>query len=200
MFSGNPLNRLSWLRPSHAFLNNTVVSPSTRWIIFKGGDPLVSQSLTDPEKNTLAYLSTHDVASLLGPEPFFGQAENVGQLASDTEKVLESARHRGVPIVFLGTQERHADVSLPNLQDGTIQGTPFFAMDVADVEPERVDAMLQAAAGAHPGLTWVGARAILANLEVSTAGVFAQARSMVDWNQRNKARAPVLSTQESLDV
>ncbi|KAF9022282.1 hypothetical protein BDZ89DRAFT_1070810 [Hymenopellis radicata] len=40
---GSPLNGLSWLRPSHDFLNALVALPQTRWILFNNGAPLVDK-------------------------------------------------------------------------------------------------------------------------------------------------------------
>ena len=98
--SENPLNRLSWLRKSHTFINAVVSSPSTRWILFKNGEPLLISD-HGTRKLALAYLTTDDVLPLLGSPPFFGQGECEGQIAGSDES-LAAARHLGIPIVFLG--------------------------------------------------------------------------------------------------
>jgi len=108
---------------------------------------------------------------------------------------LESVRHRGIPIVFLGLQENDAGLfsssdwkKAPEKAIADLQGTPFFSMDVADAEPKDVDVMLKKAAAKNgEELSWMEARAMMSILDNSVAGVFAQARSMTDWNQRNKA-------------
>jgi hypothetical protein len=49
-FAGSPLNRLSWLRSSHVFLNALFFSPATRWIVFNGGQPLVASGPSSGEQ------------------------------------------------------------------------------------------------------------------------------------------------------
>jgi NAD+ diphosphatase len=205
-FAGSPLNRLSWLRPSHAFLNALVLSPETRWIIFNAGQPLVvtNGSVKQPQ---LAYLPTSDVLSILGPEPFFGQAEEEGKLVPTSAKALGSIRHRGARLVFLGVQEHLAgerasgdrsrassssspDVKMfedvPEQAVATLNGTPFFCVDVAEVDQAAIDVVFSLAVEKGEVLSWMDARAVMACLDAVAAGVYAQARSMVDWNQRNK--------------
>jgi NAD+ diphosphatase len=215
-FAGSPLNRLSWLRPSHPFLNALVLFPATRWIIFNGGQPLVvmtsgstsarTESATNNVKHQLAHVSTDDVLPLLGPQPFFGQAEEEGQLVPNTVRTLGSIRHRGPRIVFLGLHQTSEAGGEPNGDGGTLtlilspdvredaleqavaglNGTPFFCVDVADVEQSVVDVMLKQAVERW---SWMDARAVMACLDASAAGMYAQARSMADWNQRNKVSA-----------
>ena len=220
-FAGSPLNRLSWLRPSHPFLNALVLFPATRWIIFNGGQPLVvtmsgsstsagSESATSNVKHQLAHVSTDDVLPLLGPQPFFGQAEEDGQLVPNSVRTLGSIRHRGPRIVFLGLHQPETSEAggEPNGDGGTLtlspdvqedaleqavaglNGTPFFCVDVADVEQSVVDVVLKQAVERW---SWMDARAVMACLDAPAAGMYAQARSMADWNQRNKVSAFALS-------
>jgi NAD+ diphosphatase len=201
-FSANPLNRLSWLRPSHTFLNAVIKSPETRWILFNAGDPL---TIVDSQSKDyrLVYLATSDVLPLLGPAPFFGQGEREGNLKDHTaSSPSESARLHGVPIVFLGLHENDSATATPLLSsdfndpDSTTQnfkGTPYFALDVAELESAEVDNVLKnstAGVDAKLGgmrLDWTNSiPSILGYLDHSTAGIFAQARIMVDWNRRNK--------------
>lgn len=192
---GSPLNRLSWLRPSHTTLNAIIVSPATRWILFNAGQPLVASE--GDRKPTLAYLTTHDVTSLLGEKPYLGQGKELGEIAEDGVKVLEAGRHRGTPILFLGLQEPESGVASalpssdftdPETAVANLVGTPFFSMDVADFEETAVDEVLKASSLAQSGhsLSFTEPRAATANMDAFTAGLFAEARSMVDWNQRNK--------------
>ncbi|KII92689.1 hypothetical protein PLICRDRAFT_172748 [Plicaturopsis crispa FD-325 SS-3] len=194
---GSPLNRLSWLRPSHSFLNAVIVSPATRWILFNAGQPLLA---THPEtrKRSLAQLTTDDVRPLLGPAPFFGQTNDESAVAEPNVPVLEASRHRGAPVVFLGLQEPQdgtaaalpsSDFADPHAAVANLSGTPFFSLDVAGwAEEETVDAVLKASSAAKEGqeLAWTEARGAMTGLDAFTAGVFANARSLVDWNSRNK--------------
>ncbi|KAH0828129.1 NUDIX hydrolase domain-like protein [Lanmaoa asiatica] len=194
---GSPLNRLSWLRPSQSFLNAIVASPATRWILFKSGMPLLA---TNPstEKRTFALLTTRDVEPLLGPSPYFGQGQNPGQSSTEETPVLEAARLHGPRIVFLGLEERDPTTTsaLPSLDFkeaeaavANINGTPYFSVDVAALEEGKVDEVVQNSelAKSDAKLAFTDPRAAMGALDMFAAAVFANARSMVDWNDRNKA-------------
>ncbi|KAG5731752.1 putative NADH pyrophosphatase [Termitomyces sp. T112] len=201
MFSGSPLNRLSWLRTSHLFLNAIIASPSTRWLLFNAGQPLVFANSDSPRKQTLAFLATKDVRPFLGPEPFFGQDKEIGQLVVESSEVkhssTEAARHHGSPVVFLGLQE-HSKTNALSSSDfvdaeatiANLDGTPYFSMDVADLDlaSERLQEILQATSSAQEGhvLSWSEPRVLMTGLDSFSGAVFAEARSLVDWNQRNK--------------
>ncbi|KAH9948628.1 NUDIX hydrolase domain-like protein [Amylocystis lapponica] len=196
---GSPLNRLSWLRTSQPFLNAIVSSATTRWIVFRAGQPLlVSES--GEHKKQLARLSTADVRPLLGTEPFFAQGQLEGEHAASDVVQLQAARLHGPPIVFLGLHEPQTDSAnaLPSSDfsgkdDATaavanIEGTPYFALDVTEVPQEKLDEVLQGSeAGKRgAGLLFMESRMAMDSLDAFYAGVFAQARSMVDWQSRNK--------------
>ncbi|EMD33692.1 hypothetical protein CERSUDRAFT_159950 [Gelatoporia subvermispora B] len=196
---GSPLNRLSWLRTSHPFLNTVLLSPTTRWIVFRGGEPLLA---TEPNAGprSLARLTTADVRSLLGPEPFFAQGKEPDETAEEGVSVLEAARFRGPPVVFLGLHEpQTGDAGALPSSDfsakgdsssvvGKIEGTPYFSVDLTDVETEAVDQVLAGFEAGKSGvkLEFVEPRAAMQTFDLYQAAVFAEARSMVDWNSRNK--------------
>ncbi|KAH9858900.1 NUDIX hydrolase domain-like protein [Lenzites betulinus] len=198
-YGGSPLNRLAWLRTSQPFLNAIVRAPTTRWLLFKEGQPLV-QSTSSAPKPSLARLTTSDVESLLGPEPYFAQAQREGELAPSDVPVLEAARLHGTPIVFLGLHETstdHAD-ALPSSDFSAktsaevvlanIKGTPYFSLDVSDVAQSALDETLQNAAVAKEGgkLMFSEPRAAAGGFDAFEAAVFAAGRTMTDWNARNK--------------
>lgn len=198
LFAGSPLNRLSWLRTSHSFLNAVIVSPATRWLLFNSGQPLV---VVTPTKRNLAYFTTNDVKPFLGSEPFFGQGKEKGQLVVESSDVphspTEAARHRDTPVVFLGVLEPDSkfgalpssDYADPDTAIVNLEGTPYFSMDIADLElaPERLKDILNSTSQAKNGtLDWSEPRMVMSSLDDFSGGLFAEARSLVDWNQRNK--------------
>jgi len=71
-----------------------------------------------------------------------------------------------------------------------ITGTPYFSLDVSDVESSALDAVLQNNQLAKDGgqLKFSEARAAMNSMDWFDAAVFAEARSMVDWNARNRVR------------
>ncbi|KIM69556.1 hypothetical protein SCLCIDRAFT_13015 [Scleroderma citrinum Foug A] len=193
---GSPLNRLSWLRTSQIFLNSAIVAPETRWILFDNGKPLIATHTTS-QKRTLALLPTDDVRPLLGIEPYFGQGQYEGEACSSDAPILEAARLHGPRIVFLGLKETDpftaaalpsSDFRDPQTAVVNLRGTPFFSIDVADVQEDLVDEVIQASQLAYPdtNLTFVEPRTATTSLDIVTAAIFAEARSMVDWNGRNK--------------
>jgi NAD+ diphosphatase len=188
------LNRLSWLRASPKFLNTTAKFPQARWLLFNAGQPLVDA------RKQLVYLPTASILPILGPEPFFGQGKLVGEsLQADEETTqTESARHRGVPIVFLGFQEAEGvtKLAIPSQEfkdadnaTENLDGIPYFSLDVSDMELSDGDRK-----GLEDGRIWAEPRSILNRLDPFDASVFAVARSMVDWNLRNKVRNPLLKS------
>lgn len=196
------------MRSSHTVLNAIVAAPSTRWIVFNTGQPLLTIK-ADEQKGSLAYLSTDDVKSFLGPEPFFGQGKEVNDVAPDDVHVLEAARLRGPPIVFLGLEEPHegsasalpsSEFMDPHAAAANLKGTPFFSVDVGDFEEKKIDEVLKATSLARAGetLTFSDPRTATGNFDAFTAGVFTEARSMIDWNQRNKFCAGCGSPQYSV--
>jgi NAD+ diphosphatase len=157
------------------------------------------------------YLSTNDVKPFLGPAPYFGQGKEPGELVNDSEKdngedthdnqsPTDSARHRGIPVVFLGLHEPQSsgssaalptsEFSDPEDAINKLDGTPYFAMDVANMDytPERLQEILEETTPRREGkvLDWSEPWASMFNLDIFTAAVFASARSQVDWNRRNK--------------
>lgn len=185
-------------------MNAVVASPQTRWLLFNSGQPLVA-SRPNANKRELAYLSTKDVRPLLGPTPFFGQGRTPGNLleASEENHFTEAARHLTSPVVFLGLKElasstnalpssdfANADAAVENLE-----GTPYFSIDVAELsfDDEQLDVILKDTDLAKDGqvLSWSEPRVILSALDTLHGGICAEARSMVDWNQRNKAHTSV---------
>lgn len=203
-YGGSPLNRLSWLRPSQSFLNAIAAIPETKWFLFNAGQPLVVSSKDRSTKPSPIYLSTADVRQFLGPTPYFGQGKEPGELVveRDGEKYspTEAARHLGIPVVFLGLHETQtedsnaalliSDFSDPETAIKKLNGIPYFAMDVADLDCTQgmLEGMLKETTPGREGeiLAWSEPRALMSTVDGFTAAMFASARSILDWNQRNK--------------
>lgn len=199
-FGGSPLNRLSWLRTSEHFLNAIVTSPATRWVLFKSGQVLLA-SEPETKKRAIAHLTTADVRPLLGSEPFFAQGKNDGDAAESGVSVLEAARLRGPGIIFLGLHEpENASLALPSSDFSAkadaaavaakIEGTPYFSLDVSDLEEKNVSAALEGSELAKNGkaLAFTDTRQAMSSMTQFDGGVVAEARAMVDWIARNKVR------------
>jgi NAD+ diphosphatase len=177
------------------------VSPATRWLLFNSGQPLVSATADNSTKRNIVYLTTNDVRPFLGSEPFFGQGKDKGQLVIESSDVphssTEAARHHDIPVVFLGIHEPpskssalpSSDFANPTAAVSNLEGTPYFSMDISDLEltPEKLQGILDSTSQAQNGLLdWSEPRVIMSSLDGFSGGLFAEARSLVDWNQRNK--------------
>jgi len=197
-FGGSPLNRLAWLRTSEPFLHAILEHQSTRWIVLKAGNPLLSTP-EGTKQGKIAHLSTSDVRPLLGAEPYFAQGRNEGELAETGIAALEAARLRGPGIVFLGLHESAAASSgaLPSSDfskkdaaavAAKIEGDPYFSLDVTGLDEQKVDEVLKSAEAGRAGerLSFVDTRAAMSSMDDFGAGVIAEARAMIDWNARNK--------------
>jgi NAD+ diphosphatase len=151
-------------------------------------------------QRALARLTTSDIKPLLGPEPWIGQGQNPGEFAEAEISILEAARFSNPKIVFLGLEEPQGVVSAlpssefsaksedPEVVAGKIKGTPYFSLDVSEIANEEVEKVLQASGLGKDGwgLKFTEPRPAMGGLDVFDAAVFAEARSMVDWNTRNK--------------
>ncbi|KAF8509833.1 NUDIX hydrolase domain-like protein [Gautieria morchelliformis] len=188
---GGFLNRLSWLRSSPKFLNMAIQTPESRWAVFRAGQPLVTQSPNGGAK-ALAMLKTSHVKHLLGEEPFFGQGQSPGESATPDASVLEACRLRGLPIVFLGLNEPEGTTALPSSDFRTpetandISGAPFFSIDITGVSAAVTDELLASAAEGGESLGFDEPRSTAAQFSMFDAATFSVARSMLDWNTRNK--------------
>jgi NAD+ diphosphatase len=180
--------------------------------LFKTGNPLTTTIKSD-SKPELAFLSTEDVGSFIGqPGPYFGQGKESGLLTPEEQvSTTESVRHRGAPIIFLGLHESPSSGggALPSSEFvdadkavAKLEGTPYFAMDVSDLEMEdsEIDAVLNQTEAAKTGatLTWLDARSVMTNVDLFHGAIFAEARSMCDWNLRNKFCAGCGARQHSM--
>ena len=81
-----------------------------------------------------------------------------------------------------------SDIKDVQVAIASLDGTPYFALDLADVELGAVDTVLANAKSVKDGemFVWMDARSAIARLDRSIVGIFAQARNMVDWNRRNR--------------
>ncbi|KAK7036448.1 NADH pyrophosphatase [Paramarasmius palmivorus] len=222
VYAGSPLNRLGWLRTSSGFLNAIVASPRSRWILFKTGQPLVHADPKSGSKltylSTSSVLPLLGDRPFFGQGQTTGQPPSHEHSTSHTN-ALQASRHRGVPLVFLGVHEKGERV-LPEKEvgaalkeggEGAVQefldkdgSTPYFALDVDDRDltiGEGKGAVLsqildniakELGSGEQSKLEWVDPRAAVANMDRIEAGIFAEARTLVDWNMRNKTGEKIL--------
>jgi NAD+ diphosphatase len=180
--SGSPLNRLSFLRTDHTLLSNAIKHPSTSFLLLSKLWPLAK----DPTK--LAYASYTDVKSLIGEDPY---AKTEEQLIREYNSSLTT------PImIFLGIDEKNKD----GLAHGIYKGAPYFALDVTPKGSIEKEAKGVTAEMEKRGLRFLESRMhinfpasegrsmacqSLSLNNTSIAAIYAQARSLIDWNTKN---------------
>jgi NAD+ diphosphatase len=142
----------------------------------------------------LALLTTSEVEPFLGSKPYFGQGPREGEIAAVDLPIPEAARFRGAPIVFLGLSETQVNDYGPTIPPEklakTLVGTPFFSIDVTEVSQTDLDLLVQTSTAGTDGytLSFAEPRGATRGMSEFDAAVFAEARSMVDWNFRNKVK------------
>lgn len=144
---------------------------------------------------------------MLGPTPVFGQGKEPGEEVQhlkdggDPVSTLEASRLHGPAIVFLGLHEldnNQGQSALPSsefsakvdpkLAASNISGSPYFALDVTSSEKQAIESLLDTSKKNGVTLEFAEARSAISDFSAFEAGVFAEARSMIDWNDRNKVR------------
>ena len=117
-FTGNPLNRLGFLRGESAFLSSALKHPSTSFVLCRDLQPLVQKGST-----RLAYASYADVKNVVGADPY---------AASEEDAIATYRSDRHVPqMIFLGIDEKNpTGFEYEHGKKGVYKGQPYFALDV----------------------------------------------------------------------
>lgn len=117
-FSGNPLNRVAFLRGDYKFLGQALKHQSTNFLLCNGLQPLIDPA----KKDRLAWVKYDDVKPVIGEEPYkASEDEMIAQYNSDTY----------IPqMIFLGLDEKVKEGSLGYQGKNFYQGAPYFAVDV----------------------------------------------------------------------
>ncbi|KAK2605490.1 hypothetical protein N8I77_008323 [Diaporthe amygdali] len=178
-FAGSPLNRVGFLRSDHAFLRAAFSHPSARFLLLNELAPLVDES-----QRRLAYVGYSDVKGFTGADPFEKSEE---QMIKD----FNSEEFHPL-ILLLGLDEANklpasASAGDPAFEYKEYKGRPYFAVDVT---PPK-GAAAEAAQAANKVIDAVKAKgwSFYQNqrhmgLEAGEAAVYANARSLLDWNSR----------------
>ncbi|KAM0756506.1 hypothetical protein T439DRAFT_321210 [Meredithblackwellia eburnea MCA 4105] len=205
-YSGNPLNRLSYLRTSSAFLASALSSPKAKFVLFNKLNPLVLPRSQDGTLN-LHTLGWEDVKHWIGDDAsrvFKGvDGKDDETLAAvnafwkgvdESSLTREQKTHHFVnqpALVFLGVDERSAPdeaKSLPlskptdssTLEQHSPYGVPYWALDTTTLDDLR-DKVLKEGGGEFTDM-----RAGMSSIPAEQAALAGEGRALVDWNTRNR--------------
>ncbi|TQV92630.1 NADH pyrophosphatase [Cordyceps javanica] len=193
-YSGTRLNRYSFLRADAAFLRRAALAPAARYVA------LCNLSAVAVDKARLATFSYDDVKPLIGAEPAFALDEKTAVAQFDSTRTTPL-------VVFLGlveggagvgggggggtTPAKAADeddaktVEIESAAHGTVKAQPYFAIDITPRDSYKdVAEAFQKSFEARGWSIETNPRAMA--LLPEHASVYAQARSMIDWNTRNR--------------
>ncbi|ROW17455.1 hypothetical protein VPNG_00587 [Cytospora leucostoma] len=173
-FAGSPLNRVGFLRGDNGFLRSAFSHPSTRVLLLNELAPLVDKS-----KHRLAYVNYDDVKPLTGPGPFDKpEAELIKEFNSEEVKPL---------ILLLGLDETNkipGDPNEPKFEYKEYKGRPYFAVDATPRGSGGESANKVIEAVKEKGFEFSTNQRNM-NLAAGEAAIYAQARTLFDWNFRN---------------
>ncbi|KPV78091.1 uncharacterized protein RHOBADRAFT_50603 [Rhodotorula graminis WP1] len=208
-YAGNPLNRLSYLRSSASFLSSALDSPKARFLALDNLSPL-SRTASDGVRH-LEYLAFADVRDYIGdPKLVFhgidgkndADVPKLALLGLEGKKLAKSTvgdltpdekRHyflNQCSLVFLGVDERSAPESAKSLplskpdDNSTLEthspyGVPYWAVDVSSFGDLKSSAQ-------KDGAKFMELRSGAQTMPNEEASIAAEARSLIDWNTRNK--------------
>ncbi|CAG7562918.1 unnamed protein product [Fusarium equiseti] len=169
-YAGSSINRFSFLRADTGFLRKAAASPTARYMALSELCPLVV------DKKTPAYFTFNEIQPLVGSEPF-------AHTEDEAIKNFDSTKTSPL-IVFLGMLEEGNEDRISSTDHGDIQGHPYFAVDITPKGNHAEKAAGFLAEQEKKEITLdKNPRAM--NYSPAAAALYAQARSMVDWNSRS---------------
>lgn len=165
---GNFYQTVAFLRPNSKFLSEALIHPSANFILFKDLDALAESA------TRLKFVKYDDIKSFLGNPFEKDEKERLETYDSDKE----------IPIVvFLGVDERVKD---PFVFE-TYKGQPYFSVDITPRgdKKEEAEKLVKEITNKYQGSEFKKTRLDL-KLEPEHASILAPARSLTDWNNRNR--------------
>ncbi|PWW78571.1 hypothetical protein C7212DRAFT_350675 [Tuber magnatum] len=178
-FSGSPLNRVSFLRSNTAFLRAAL--PRSKFLLLRDLEPLAAS------KTTLAWVGYEAVRTLVG-NPFDTEEEEFVR-GYDSRVEVPTLVFLGINEGVVGGGQGGGDGERFEFEGegGKYVGRPCFALDVTgkgSLREECIKVQEEAVKGTE-GREFRRVRLDL-GLTPPDAAILAQARSLLDWNNRNQ--------------
>lgn len=208
-FGKEAVNRVSFLREDAEFITNSVFHPSTRFIFYENGNPLVNK---DAEKSHLVILtngddqlSTVEGADIASTEKGLmtndGKWEKILQTwSNDNKEQTLALRDAGKPsFLFLGIKDQSVGVDLQQLKfeetekyldhQGRYSGIPYYGVDLTH-SPEVSEAIKNHIV-AHLTVTeklliYTNSRKHTMAFTQDESALFSHGKMYFDWLGRNR--------------
>ncbi|CUM62616.1 uncharacterized protein PRCAT00000170001 [Priceomyces carsonii] len=209
-FGKEVVNRVSFLREDHEFISNSVFHPSTRFIFFQDGNPLINK---DAEEKLI--ILTNGDNQLPGKSGFIVKKglqssspkwSKILETWSKDNKELDDGTRDGTKptFLFMGLQDESVGLNLKNLkfsEDGEVsgeryldhqgryQGIPYYAVDVTR-SPELAELILHHIMAysniKREGLFFSHSRKHYLGFTTNEAALYSHGKMFLDWLERNK--------------
>lgn len=173
-FSGNKLDRVSYLREDTDFLHQALHSPDTRFFV------LCDKNILMRDGKTIAWLDLSPVKQIIGDQYCVSQEDKI----KNFEYKRDSPGHSYSQLVFLGLD--HSSKSTFKYRE--YNGAPRFAIDAtkrAQAEPElaaKLDELYTYIKSLeHEGVKLDNERNYWSTFDREDLSIVAQARTVVDW-------------------
>ncbi|TKY87000.1 hypothetical protein EX895_003677 [Sporisorium graminicola] len=227
-YAGSKLNRLSWLRTSTEFLNSTIASRETRFVVLNNNNPLChGDQAAEEQRGLLATLSWDEVKPYIldnvkasggvetdsenvlvfGPQAY--ALQNGSGEEKDFTRATDGVGPNRLALVFLGIDEsKLSNTSLPGemAKDTSKEsdaandkappaGVPYFALSLSyrppflsSDEAAPMQPLLSKLEAEDDKYDFVDLRAssTASRWPVEDAAIVAQAKSLLDWNERHQ--------------
>ncbi|KAI5452959.1 NADH pyrophosphatase [Naganishia albida] len=191
-----PLNRLSFHRNDTQHMTDHLNASHAKFVLFREGKPLLKVA-ADPSKGAedkaetkydgLYFAEYNEVEDYVGDKSFaVAPSADVGPRTYQSARLPTSAP----TLVFLGIDDRpasHPSATPAKIDPKSPQGVPYFAVAIpAPPEPKEGEDVKKGMKGLKQENEFVEPRLAGSSLSPWQANIFAEARAMVDWNERNK--------------
>jgi NAD+ diphosphatase len=173
-FSGSPLNRVGFLREDHVFLSKALKHPSTSFLVCNNLQPLIHKATQPKVGGKLHFLKYDDVKTIVGEDRY--ELEEKEQIARFDSK-------RYIPqMVFLGIDEANKE-GLEYQSKNRYLGAPYFAIDISPKESLKEECEKLISKLESEGCGFAPGRVM--DINAQQAAIYAEARALLDWNNRN---------------
>lgn len=207
-FGKEVVNRVSFLREDLDFISNAVSHPSTRFIFYLKGDPLINKDSTTERLVVLTngdkQLTTTEPQEIAGTATGLFASEKWQEVikvwSEDNSEQSPDLRGKGKPtFLFMGIKDESVGVDLRKLKfedretyldhQGRYSGIPYFAVDVSlapEVSLLVKDHIVKHSNAKESSLIYTYSRKHTLGFTDEESALFSHGKMYFDWLRRNR--------------